>query len=78
MMNETIPGTKALGARLANAELNFLALIMESGFNESEAVSIFKVWKKNRCVKREGFGRWVVKHGGFWEKDAMNRALALA
>ena len=77
MTKETIPGTRAVAQRLVNAEEHFLALVMESGFDRSEAEIIFATYLKHRCVKRQGVDSYVVKHGGFWDKAALCRALEL-
>jgi len=85
MKTETIPGTRAIGERLARAHNAFVALIMEDEddpermrFTRAEAETIFAVYRKHRCVKLEaGIGRYSVKHGGYWAKDALARALEL-
>ena len=79
-MQETIPGTRAMAQRLVNGEREFVSLIMDSGFTEADAEKIFAIWRKLRCCKREKSGsfRWTVTHGGYWDRDAMERALTLA
>ena len=77
MTTETIPGTRDIAQRLVNADEHFLALIMESGFTRDEAETIFAMYRKHKCIKREGLNRWTVKHGGFWDHNALVRALDL-
>jgi hypothetical protein len=69
---------KAIAQRIVNADLNFLEMLQEMhGFSEAEAVKIFTTYRKLRCIKLDAVGgRWTVKHGGFWDRDVCERALA--
>lgn len=76
---ETIPGTKAVGERLARAEINFVETLVTFGkITEDEAWKVFALYRKLRVVKRKGCDRWEVVHGGFLSKATIRRALAQA
>ena len=74
---ERIPGTRDVARRLVNAEEHFIGLVMEDGFTRDEAEIIFETYRKHKCIKRQGVDSWTVKHGGFWDRAALARALEL-
>lgn len=76
---ETIPGTKAVGQRWANAENNFIELCAEmGGFTKAESLHILAVFIKVKAVKlATGIGRYEFTHGAFVDVEVMRRALAI-
>ena len=74
---EKIPGTKAIGQRLANAELNFRDTVCElTGCTEAEAIKAFNVMRKLKVIKLDsGMGRYNAIHGAFMEPDALRNAI---
>ncbi len=78
MRAETIPGTKAVGQRLANADRHALALIRErTSCTDDEAHSVLALLVRYRLLKLNvGAGRYDAVHGAVWEPATLARALA--
>ncbi|MGJ5032434.1 hypothetical protein ACQR1I_36740 [Bradyrhizobium sp. HKCCYLS2038] len=77
---ETITGTKAFAERLANCDINFAAQVVRiAGVSEADAYKVLNVYTKHKLIKRDTCNQtWIVKHGGFLERDVILRALASA
>ncbi len=74
-MKEQIPGTRAVGQRMANADLRFLETVQEKGFTAAEAERVFRYYVKHRIIKLDAVGGvWSVKHGVFWDTDVLKKA----
>lgn len=75
---EKIPGTRDLGHRLADCEINFAKSVMEKiGCTTEEAHKVLRVYIKAKAVKRDLTNRtYTVKHGAFWDAEVLRRALA--
>lgn len=63
----------------AEAQFKFNIMdVFEFGFDETE--EIFNVYKSKsvRAIKYDnGVGRYQLSHGGYWERETMERALEL-
>ncbi len=68
---------KDMVLRIENAHNKFNEQVMEVlNCTEQEANLIKDVYLKNKIAKCDAnIGRIHVKHGAFWEKDVLNRAL---
>ena len=75
---EKITGTKAVGQRLANAQIDFVENIQSQfGFTKAESQTILAVYVKVKAVKLDFHaGKYNLTHGAFWSKDVMQNALA--
>ena len=70
--------TRDIAQRLVNADNEFIDCIIDQGYTEAEAVTIFGVFRQEKVIKlAAGIGRWNVTHGAFWEKAVMDNALKL-
>jgi hypothetical protein len=80
MAIETIPGTKEVGQRMAQAEISFVEMVQEMlGCSQEDAYKVFDRYLKERIIKRDlAMGRYNVKHGVFLEPDVMRNAIAQA
>lgn len=73
---ERIPGTKAIAARIVNAERGFVETIMRQGFTETEATKAMRTMLKLKVAKLDPIiGRISVKHGAYLEPDALRNAV---
>lgn len=74
---EKLPGTKAIGQRLANAELNFRETVREiTGCTEAEAIKAFNVMRELKVIKLDsGMGRYRAVHGMYMEADVLRNAI---
>lgn len=66
-----------IAIRMDNAHIGFIANVQEQfGFTAQEAETILHVFIKAKAVKLNvAMGRYDLKHGAFWDKDVMLRAL---
>ena len=66
-----------MAERSVAAEDKFVENVMEQfNFNKDEAEKILDVYMKNKLVKIDSVtGDFKIKHGAFWEKEPMERAL---
>ena len=69
-----------MATRMAGAEENWVESMDEGAdLGRGDALLLLAVYKKLKAVKYvAALGRYDVKHGGFLDRDAMGRALALA
>lgn len=67
-------GVKVVTDRILRAADDFIALVADKGFSTEEAGKIFGAYLKTKAIKFEGHG-YVVKHGGFWDREVLERAL---
>lgn len=75
MTHERIPGTRALGHRLGQAQLDFEEVIRDiSGVTNKESREIFDYYHKHKIIKYSG-GRYSVKHGAYLDPDTLRKAL---
>lgn len=60
-----------------NAFVEFIETVMQfADCTWEEAVKVFEVYQKEKILKYDGVGgRYTVKHGGFFDKDALWRAI---
>lgn len=74
---EKIPGTRAVGTRLANAETHGIEVIQGiSGLSKADAAKVLAVFIKEKAAKlNAAIGRTDFKHGAFLDKGVMLRAL---
>jgi len=78
---ETIPGTRDVGQRLADCDLNTVANIAEvAGVSTDDAWKVFNVYHKAKVFRGRDLTnrRWQYKHGAFIAREPMLRALAHA
>ncbi len=75
---ERIPGTRAIGTRLAQGEENFVDTLMErGGISRAAAERVFDYYRKHKLVKRDfASGVYSVKHGALLDRDVILRAVA--
>ncbi len=75
MPQETIPGTRDIGHRLARGEAAFEEFLREiAGVTEDEAFRMREWMTKHKIVTRSlGIGRISVKHGAHLDKDVLLR-----
>lgn len=80
MTDETIPGTRDLGRRLADCEVNFADRVaLAIGGTREDGFKVLRVYIKAKAVKRDLTNRtFTVKHGAFWDVEVLRRALAMA
>jgi len=92
--SSTMPELRPMLVRIVNAETSFKNdLIEQFGFSESDAQIIFDVYSSKLKIKPKGekrasklkamkldpiAGRWNLVHGGFWERESLDRCLAIA
>jgi 2'-5' RNA ligase len=71
---------EAIAMRQDSAVREFRDSIKEQfGFDDAQATKIFNVYLKEKAIKyNNGSGRYLLSHGGFWEKEVMQRALEMA
>jgi hypothetical protein len=71
---------REFGHSLAIAENSFVdSLAANAGISGDEAFKVFCVYKKAKAIKFDRTnGRYVVVHGGFFDKAVILRALAHA
>lgn len=75
---EKLPGTRPVAQRIVNAENRFIEFAMEKGFSRSQAEHILKVYRKEKAIRIDPIGgQFSFMHGGFAEKDVMERALTM-
>lgn len=75
MLTETIPGMRAVAQRIANAENDFVDVIMERGFTREQAVRAMHNLRKFKMAKLDPvLGRISVTHGSFLEVDVLQAA----
>lgn len=69
---------KDIAERIVTAENDFLDSLMRcGGITREEAVKVMKVYRKAKVLKNEyAVSRIAVKHGGFLDKEVIQRALA--
>ncbi|MBC3871493.1 hypothetical protein [Undibacterium oligocarboniphilum] len=74
---EKIPGAKAIGQRLANAELNFRETVRDlTSCSEEEALKAFNVMRKLKEIQLDsGGGRYNVIHGMYLEPEVLRNAI---
>jgi len=69
---------RPLATRMGNADLDFLEEVKRrTGCTDKEASKVYRVYLKHKVMKRESGtgGRWIVKHGAFWDADVLQRAI---
>lgn len=73
---ESIPGTRAVAARIVNAEREFVRLIMERGFTREEAEKAMRTMLRLRVAKLDPIGGTIrVTHGAFLDPPAIRKAV---
>lgn len=91
--SSTLPELRPMLVRIANAETSFKNdLIEQFAFSDSDAQLIFDVYSGKLKIKLKGekraqklkamkldpiAGRWNLVHGGFWERESLDRCLAI-
>ncbi len=72
-------GSFAIEQRRINAEKKFIDNVTEQfGYSKEQAICILNVFIKVKAVKFDsGIGSYQLKHGIYWEKEVMDRALTL-
>lgn len=75
MATKTIPGTRAIGHRLAHGEMQFEESLREiAGVTEDEAFKMREWMAKKKLTTRDFcLGRISVKHGAYLDKDVLLR-----
>ena len=75
MRTETIPGTRAIGHRLAHGEMAFEESLREiAGVTDDEAFKMRAwMWKKKLITRDFCSGRISVKHGAYLDVDVLLR-----
>jgi hypothetical protein len=70
-------GLRGVAQRLASAEENFIATLMERGsITRPEAERVLALYRKMKLVRRDAVSGVInVKHGGFLDRDVIQRAL---
>lgn len=74
-------GCRKMATRIAQAEADFLSLLMEFGglATDAEARAALATFRKVRAIKLDAVnGRVNVKHGAFLERDVIRRAAEVA
>ena len=63
--------------RIVNAETSFISDVIEQfGFTQEQATKILAVYKKYKIAKVDPvMGRVNIKHGAYWDKEPMSKAL---
>jgi hypothetical protein len=74
---ETIPGTKAFGTRIAQAQINFADHVAKVlGMDRDAGMKVFNVYHKAKVIKFDACNTtYNVKHGGLWDRGILLRAL---
>lgn len=69
-----------MAIREKNAIDRFIAICVEQyGFTEKEGEKILNVYLKEKAAKIDyGIGKVIIKHGAFWNKEVLDRALELS
>ena len=69
--------TKGFATREHNAVVRFIDSVVEQfGFSVDEAEKILSVFRKLKIVKIDAVvGQYNLKHGAFWDREVMERAL---
>lgn len=69
-----------IAQRIANAEANLTATLVEmGGISEGEAMRVATFYKKEKLVRLDLTNqRYTVKHGGYWERDVIRRAVEMS
>lgn len=70
---------KDTATRITNAETDFISNVMEQfSFTREQAKHILTAYRLLKVVTLQAnIGRYSVKHGAFWEKETMLRALQI-
>lgn len=77
-MNSVTNGLQAVAKRIVNAENNFIEGVMERGFTLEEAAKVLREYRKLKVVKLDAVnGVYKVKHGAYWDKDVLQKAVEL-
>lgn len=73
-------GNYATANRIVNAENSFIECLMTAAsITHAEAEKVLAIYRKSRAVKLDAVGGTLtVKHGAFWDRDVILRALASA
>lgn len=67
---------QSVAQRQINAVNHFIGLCADLGFNKEEAEHILQVYKKAKVIKLNiAMGRYDFKHGAFFNKEVMQKAL---
>ena len=80
ILRDAEPGLRNMATRIAQAEENFVAILMQQGsLTKPQAEKVFQIYKKLRVIKLDAVnGRYNVKHGGFLDGEIIHRALSKA
>ena len=73
-------GCKDMAQRMANARLNFCESLSESfDLSLNDAETVLDAFVRAKAVKLDAVnGRYNLKHGAFWDRTVINRALGIA
>jgi hypothetical protein len=68
---------KDMSMRMLNGQNNFIETVQQiASCNQEQAMKVFKVYRNCKVLKYSaGIGRYSVIHGGFLEKDTIQRAI---
>ena len=68
-------GVRIVLERQDRARSDFIAQVQDHGFSTPEATRIYRAYLHAKVIKFDGH-RYTVKHGAFWNRDVLERALA--
>lgn len=71
-------GNRDTAQRMVNAENSFIESLMRTAnITEPQAEKVLAFYRKIKVVKMDIVGGTItVKHGAFWDRDVIHRALA--